>query len=156
MKTSIFWDITLCIPLKVSQRFGGVCRSKKELWLRPASYWFLAWLTLQPWRWYDIYCSVTFVDLQRAIRHYIQETELSIITSLRISSPSGRTIAQAVSRRLPTAAARVQTRVWSRGILWWTKVVLGQVFSENFGFPCQSTFHLLLHSHFHYHPRLAQ
>jgi hypothetical protein len=28
------------------------------------------------------------------------------------------------------------------------KVALGQVFSENFGFPCQSTFHLLLHNHF--------
>jgi hypothetical protein len=47
----------------------------------------------------------------------------------------GRAIAQAVSRRLPTAAARVQSRVWSCGILWWTKVALGQVFSENFGFP---------------------
>jgi hypothetical protein len=33
---------------------------------------------------------------------------------------------------------------------------LGQVFPENFDFPCQSTFHLLLHNHFHYHPRLAQ
>jgi hypothetical protein len=34
---------------------------------------------------------------------------------------------------------------------------LGQVFSENFGFPCQSTFHLLLHNHLlHHHPRLAQ
>jgi hypothetical protein len=29
----------------------------------------------------------------------------------------GRAIAQVVSRRLPTAAARVQTRVWSCGIL---------------------------------------
>jgi hypothetical protein len=29
----------------------------------------------------------------------------------------GRAIAQAVSRRLPTAAARVQIRVWSCGIL---------------------------------------
>jgi hypothetical protein len=48
----------------------------------------------------------------------------------------GRAIAQAVSRQLPTSAARVQTRVWSCGILWWTKVALGQVFSENFGFPC--------------------
>jgi hypothetical protein len=37
------------------------------------------------------------------------------------------------------------------------KVALGQVFSEeNFGFPRQSTFHLLLHNHLHYHPRLAQ
>jgi hypothetical protein len=32
----------------------------------------------------------------------------------------------------------------------------GQVFSDNLGFPCQSTFHLLLHNHLHYHPRLAQ
>jgi hypothetical protein len=68
----------------------------------------------------------------------------------------GSVIAQAVSRRLPTSVARVQNRVWSCGILWWTKVALGQVFSENFGFPCQSTFHLLLHNHLHYHPRLAQ
>jgi hypothetical protein len=68
----------------------------------------------------------------------------------------GRAIAQAVSRQLPNEAARVQTRVWSCGILSWTKVALGQVFSENFGFPCQSTFHLLLHNHLHYHPRLAQ
>jgi hypothetical protein len=29
----------------------------------------------------------------------------------------GRDIAQAVSRRLPTAAARVQNRVWSCGVL---------------------------------------
>jgi hypothetical protein len=71
-------------------------------------------------------------------------------------STTGRTIAQAVSCRLPTAMARVQNRVWSCGILWWTKLELGQVFSENFGFPCQSTFHLLLHNHLHYHPRLAQ
>jgi hypothetical protein len=44
-------------------------------------------------------------------------------------------------------------------VMWdfgWTKVALGQVFSENFGFPCQSSFHLLLHNHLHYHPRLAQ
>jgi hypothetical protein len=37
----------------------------------------------------------------------------------------GHAIAQAVSRRLHTAEARVQTRVWSCGILWWTKVALG-------------------------------
>jgi hypothetical protein len=32
----------------------------------------------------------------------------------------------------------------------------GAGFSENFGFPCQSTFHLLLHNHLHYHLGLAQ
>jgi hypothetical protein len=35
----------------------------------------------------------------------------------QVTSGVGRAIAQAVSRRLPTAAARVQTRVWSCGIL---------------------------------------
>jgi hypothetical protein len=29
------------------------------------------------------------------------------------------------------------------------KVVLGQVFSEYFGFPCHSSFHQLLHNHPH-------
>jgi hypothetical protein len=29
------------------------------------------------------------------------------------------------------------------------KVALGQVFSEDFGFPCQSSFHQFLHNHYH-------
>jgi hypothetical protein len=40
----------------------------------------------------------------------------------------GRAIAQEVSRR-------VQTRVWSCRILWWTKVALGQVFLRELRFP---------------------
>jgi hypothetical protein len=84
----------------------------------------------------------------------VRDIPLSPYTSF--NSWKGRAVAQAISRRLPTAAARVQTRVWSCGILWLTKMALGQVFSENFGFPCQSTFHLLIHNHLHYHPRLAQ
>jgi hypothetical protein len=59
-----------------------------------------------------------------------------------------RAIAQAVSRWLPTAAARVQTRVWSSGIVV-DKVALGQVFSEYFSFPCQSSCHQILHHHNH-------
>jgi hypothetical protein len=35
----------------------------------------------------------------------------------RLEAVVGLAIAQAVSRRLPTVAARVQTRVWSCGIL---------------------------------------
>jgi hypothetical protein len=38
-------------------------------------------------------------------------------SSTEALSGLGRTIAQEVSRRLPTAAARVQNRVWSCGIL---------------------------------------
>jgi hypothetical protein len=56
----------------------------------------------------------------------------------------GRAIAQAVSRWLPTAAVRGS----SPGLVMWdfvvNKVALGQVFSEYFGFPCQSLFHQLL------------
>jgi hypothetical protein len=69
----------------------------------------------------------------------------------------GRAIALAVSRRRPTAAARVETRVWSCGILCWTKVALGQVFRENTSvspanlhFICFSTITIT------YHPGLAQ
>jgi hypothetical protein len=57
----------------------------------------------------------------------------------------GRGIAQAANRRLPTAAAPGS----SPGLV--DKVVLGQVFSEYFGFPCQSSFHRSLHNHHHHH-----
>jgi hypothetical protein len=36
------------------------------------------------------------------------------------------------------------------------KVELGQVFSEYFCFPCQSSFHQLLHNHHHHHLGLVQ
>jgi hypothetical protein len=61
----------------------------------------------------------------------------------------GRAIAEAVSRWLPTAAARVRARVWQVGFVV-DKVASGQVFSEYFGFPCQNrSFHQLLHHHNH-------
>jgi hypothetical protein len=47
----------------------------------------------------------------------------------------GRAVAQAVSRRLPTAAARVRALSGRVGFVV-HKVALGQVFSEYFGFRC--------------------
>jgi hypothetical protein len=35
------------------------------------------------------------------------------------------------------------------------KVALGQVFSEYFGFPCQSSFNQFLQNHHRYHPGLV-
>jgi hypothetical protein len=67
---------------------------------------------------------------------------------LQFTLQHGCAIAQAVSRWLPTAAAWVGTRVWLCGIVV-DKVALGQVSSENFGFPCQSSFHQILHHHNH-------
>jgi hypothetical protein len=43
-------------------------------------------------------------------------------------------------------AARVRAQVWQVGFVV-DKVALGQVFSEHFGFPCQSSFHQILHHH---------
>jgi hypothetical protein len=53
---------------------------------------------------------------------------------------NGCAIAQAVSRWLPTAAARVRAQVGQVGIVV-DRVALGKVFSEYFGFPCHSSFH---------------
>jgi hypothetical protein len=59
----------------------------------------------------------------------------------------GRAIAEAVSRWLPTAAARVRARVWQVRFAV-DKMASGQIFSEYFGFPCQNhSFHQLLHHH---------
>jgi hypothetical protein len=57
----------------------------------------------------------------------------------------GRAIAQAVSPRLLRAAARVRAQVSSCGIFG--KQAQGQVCSEYFSFPCQFSFHRLLHFH---------
>jgi hypothetical protein len=60
---------------------------------------------------YETYVQVTLVsDLHSALVNHLPVAFTVILTA-------GRAIAQAVSRRLPTMAARVQTRVWSCGIL---------------------------------------
>jgi hypothetical protein len=67
---------------------------------------------------------------------------LLIITTC-FDHKTGCAIVEAVSRWLPTAAARV----WQMGFVV-DKVALGQVFSEYFGFSCQNpSFHQLLHPH---------
>jgi hypothetical protein len=66
--------------------------------------------------------------------------------SLYLLMYQGRAIVQAVSRRLPTAAARIRPRSGHVGFVV-DKVVLGQVFDEYFGFPCQFSFLLLFHNH---------
>jgi hypothetical protein len=65
----------------------------------------------------------------------------------------GRAVVQAVSRWLPTAVARVRVQAENVGFVV-DKGALGQVFSENFRFLCQSSFHQFLH-HLN-HPGRAQ
>jgi hypothetical protein len=59
-----------------------------------------------------------------------------------------RAVAQAVSCWLPTAAGRVRVRAQLVGFVK-DEVVLGQVFSEYFGSPCQWSFHQFLHHNNH-------
>jgi hypothetical protein len=68
-----------------------------------------------------------------------------------VDSTHGGAIGQAVSRRLPNAAARVRAQVNSHMGSVVDKMALGQVFSEYFRFPCQFSFHRLLHIHHHHH-----
>jgi hypothetical protein len=53
MKLSVFWDVMLCSPAKSTNILGEEITSmfRAELCLLLDSCWFLAWLTLQPWRW---------------------------------------------------------------------------------------------------------
>jgi hypothetical protein len=60
----------------------------------------------------------------------------------------GRAIAKAVRRWLPTPEAWVRARSGLVGFVV-DEVARGQVFSEYFGFPCQSSFHQILHLHNH-------
>jgi hypothetical protein len=61
---------------------------------------------------------------------------------------SGRAIAQAVSRWLPTAAARVRSRVWSSGI-WGGQSGAGAGFLRVLRFPLPIFIPPLLHNHSH-------
>jgi hypothetical protein len=68
-------------------------------------------------------------------------------SSLTIGSIKGRALAQAVSRRLPTAAdpdSRPGQVMWD---LWWTKWHWAEFSPSIFGFPCQFLSHRLLHTH---------
>jgi hypothetical protein len=66
-----------------------------------------------------------------------------------MSQDLGHAIAEAVSRWLSNAAARVRARVWQVGFVV-DKVASGQVFSEYFGFPSKNrSFHQLLNYHNH-------
>jgi hypothetical protein len=60
----------------------------------------------------------------------------------------GRAIAQAVSCWLPTTAAWVRARVWSSGI-YGGQSGAGAGFLRVLQFPCQSSFHQILHHHNH-------
>jgi hypothetical protein len=87
-----------------------------------------------------LFASVYNVCRQNSARHLLSRRYLARL---------GRAIAEAVSRCLPTAAARDHARVWQVGFVV-DEMASGQFFSEYFGFPCQNhSFHQLHHHHNH-------
>jgi hypothetical protein len=69
-------------------------------------------------------------------------------SNLGFQSEKGRTIAQAVSRWLPTRRPVFEPGSGHVGFVV-DKVALGQVFSKYSRFPCQFLFHQLFHNHPH-------
>jgi hypothetical protein len=83
-KSSIFWGITPCGPLKVERCFRRICRSACYPLLRL----FLAQLILRPWRcgqYVLLKFSLTFFGLHGVIS---QKILLFITTAVRISNPT--------------------------------------------------------------------
>jgi hypothetical protein len=162
--TEIMIDLTLEVHLFVdvlyvnSQSVGPTSDNGGRIWCfeeRNEENWYSPWRkTIESWK--QLILQSDHYDLNVKYLSYEKYKLTYLLLHFNQLYKIGRAIAQAVSRRLPTAAAWVQTWVLSCGILWWTKVALGQVFSENFDFPYQFTNHLLLQNHLHYHPRLAQ
>jgi hypothetical protein len=68
---------------------------------------------------------------------WVRKVSANVIISVTNVVYVGHAIAEAVSRWLPNAAARVRTRVWQVELVV-DKVAPGQVLSEYFGFPCQN------------------
>jgi hypothetical protein len=66
----------------------------------------------------------------------------------KLSINRGRSIAQAAIRQLHTAATLAPSQVWYAGFVA-DKVARVQVFSEDFRFSCQFSFHRILHNHHH-------
>jgi hypothetical protein len=81
------------------------------------------------------------MSLQSVLRHYSHVR----IFKLDEGSSFSRAVGQAVIRWLPTAAAQVRVRAERVRFVG----CVCQVFSEYFGFPCQSPFHQFLHNHPH-------
>jgi hypothetical protein len=73
MKSTIFWDITLCSLLSVNRLFGGTYRHL-------LSRWFLALLIFSALKMEAICSSETSVDTQQTIWRYIPEDYTLLFT----------------------------------------------------------------------------
>jgi hypothetical protein len=111
--------------------------------LRPILPWYSIWYAV-----YSILIEILFLSISRS---FIANTfqfliNRSLIRSHKLYTEVSRAIAQVVSRRLPTATARVRAQVRSCGICG-KQSGIGAVFSKYFCSHCIYSFHRLLHTH---------
>jgi hypothetical protein len=83
LKSTIFWDVTPCSPLKINRRFGGKYRSACHLLSR----WFLGLLIFRPWRWRRYVPPKRRLALTGLHCVMSQKIVLFITTAVRTSNP---------------------------------------------------------------------
>jgi hypothetical protein len=83
---------------------------------------------------YEWSFSVQKTQTMDSIDSWVTLIQSAVLAFYFFNSPQGRVVAQEVSRRPPTAKARVRARVSPFGLCG--KVALRKAFSEFFGFPC--------------------
>jgi hypothetical protein len=90
-------------------------------------------------------------ELFKATKHFVTKTFGKILTynhqPIILAPKDGNSLKQAVSGWYPKAVARVLVRAHVKFVV--DKAALRQVFSEYFGFPCQSFYQFL---HLYKHP----
>jgi hypothetical protein len=103
-KSTFFWDITPCSPVRVNWRFRGTCHlqvSKSKLsrkrnteWSRQQVElcWFLAYPTPHPWRLREYFSPKCWLTSIRLHGNMFQRVQLSIATAMWTSDPTGLTI----------------------------------------------------------------
>jgi hypothetical protein len=80
-KSTIFWDIMPCSPLKVYWCFGGTCRHL-------LSCWFLVQLIFRPWRWRQHVALKRQLTFNRQHGVISQKIVLFITSTVRTSNPT--------------------------------------------------------------------
>jgi hypothetical protein len=121
-----YWDLT---------NLGDLQRDLMGVKSHPTKIKFWLHIYNKSWLWGNLICRsyfyATFI-----IADYFRVYKMRNISYCQIRS---RAIAQAVSRRLPTAAVRGSKPDLDMWDLWWDKVALGR-FSRVLRFPLQSSF----------------
>jgi hypothetical protein len=97
MGRSIFWDITPYGLVKPNRHYAETHRLhlqgsrarriRNQLCMLPASWWFLVWLVLRPWKWGDIILR-NFNWLSRDRKTLYPRRQLFTATAVKISNPS--------------------------------------------------------------------